>query len=610
MRGPASGSASSPTRVGLYTRVSTDMQAMADEGSLDTQEQRLRSAVAARAGAHEVIEVFREEGASGKSLDRPALRRLMRSVEGGSVDLVLVTRIDRLSRSLVDFFELYRLFERHGVELYSLNEAFDTSTPMGRAMLKLILVFAELEREQTADRTKVAMLARAQRGIWNGGHPVLGYVSDGSGHLSIDEAEAAVVRAAFERVLEVRSPAEVAAWLNAQGYRQKRYQSRRRGDVGDRPFTIPVVRHLLQDRRYLGEIPFGGEWFPGQHPPIVDALTFERVQGILDDNRNGARPPSVVKEHHFLLTGLVRCGSCSRALTSGTAQGRDKVRYPYYRCTSTTKRVDLACTVRNLPAAPLEEAVLGVIRAAARDPALVRQAAAEAERIAREELEPATRRIDALRRELAQVKRDGEKLLDALVAAGVKDVGPARDRLQELDGRRQQLEQALAEEEGRLSVADAQRLDFELVVQALRDFDAAYHHLTPVERREFLQQMVDSVVVHPDRVEVALYEGTQASVNIQEALRLHRKKGGAKRGGGSGESANDAGELVPVGPDSNSTGARRRRAVHAVHAAVHADGEAARTPEEAGDLEGAVKERFAAEVDWLRRRDSNPRPGG
>ena len=555
-------------RVALYTRVSTDLQAMADEGSLDTQEQRLRSAVHSRAGLHEVVSVFREEGASGKSLDRPALRRLLAAVEADAIDLVIVTRIDRLSRSLLDFFELQRTFEAHGVRFYSLNETFDTSTPLGRAMLKLLLTFAELEREQTAERTKVAMLARAERGVWNGGHPVLGYLSDGAGHLDVVAEEAAVVQAAFDRFLQCKSPAQVARWLNEQGFRQKRYTSRRRGEVGGQPFNQSVVRHILSNRRYLGKIKHGGEWFPGQHAAIVDPTTFERAQTALADNRKGGKPPARSTVHQFLLTGLVRCGSCGRALTTVTSHGRGGVKYPYYRCTSTTKRVDVDCKVGQLPANTLEDAVIAVVRQAAREPRLVEAALQEAERISREELEPAQQRLDLLRAELASVKAEANRLLDVLLASGIGQAGVAKERMGALDARQRQLEASVAECEGQLAVTQSQALDLDLVTTALRDFDLAFDHLGPAEKKELLQQMLDQVVAHRDRVEVGLYDGRQATVDVSAAMAQRAKR-------------------------------KKAPAVHAAHAGVHAgEGGAGTDGQNQQDAPG-VKPRCVLKVKWL-----------
>ncbi len=158
--------------VGAPDSDATDNQ-LGDEGSVETQEARLQAFYEAACGRRDtsLARVFREEGASGKNLDRPQLQEMLAAFRAGQVDVVMVTRLDRLSRSLLDFYELHRAFEARNVQFVSLNESFDTSQPIGRAVLKLVLVFAELEREQTADRTRVAMQAGAERGLWNGGAP-------------------------------------------------------------------------------------------------------------------------------------------------------------------------------------------------------------------------------------------------------------------------------------------------------------------------------------------------------------------------------------------------------------------------------------------------------
>jgi DNA invertase Pin-like site-specific DNA recombinase len=568
-------------RVALYTRVSTDNQ-LGEEGSLDTQEARLRAAVAARGGGHVIGRVFREEGASGKNLDRPALQEMLASVNAGQVDLVMVTRLDRLSRSLLDFYELHRAFETRGVQFVSLNETFDTSSPVGRAMLKLVLVFAELEREQTADRTRVAMQARAERGLWNGGPPPLGYDSDGNGHLSVNEAEAAVVRAAYEKMLELRSIRNVTRWLNAQGHRQKRYASRRRGDKGERLFNLPVVEVLLRNRLYLGEVPHRGTWHAGQHPPIVDEVTYERVQNVREDNRRGARNPRGERPHAYLLTGLARCAACDMALTSATTTNKIGQRYHYYRCVATSKEAQSDCPVRQLPADALEDAVFAIVRRAASDPALVERAAAESNRIASELLEPARARLKALQSELAANTQERNRLLDALLALGAAGVSTARDRMVALETRATALQASIAEEEGRLDVESQRSLSLASIHEVLRDFDALQAHFTAGERREFLHEIVDEVRVHPDRVEVALYDGTHAAAPLAQAKRRARKVGGGGAAGGDGA---EGGALT--GTD-----------VHAVHAAVHA-GAAGREP--AGKTTNARRTRveFAERVEWL-----------
>lgn len=510
---------SSPTtRVALYTRVSTDMQAGKDEGSLDTQEARLRAFLLSRPGEHEVRTVFREEGASGKSLDRPALQQLMRAVERDDVDLVVVTRLDRLSRSLLDFYELHRLFEKHNVRFVSLNETFDTSSPVGRAMLKLVLVFAELEREQTADRTRQAMQARAERGLWNGGSPPLGYDSQGNGHLDINAHEAELVRLIFDRYLELRSAPQVAKWLNDQGHRQKRFTSRRKGETGGKPFTPAAVRLMVQNRLYLGEITHKGEVFEGQHDPIVDRDAFDRAQNVMEGNAKNRRGPPLRAQHDWPLTGVAQC-ACGYALTSSAGTGRGGKTYFYYRCVGLQKNVDHPCEVRQVRAELLEDAVFALVREAAREPALLAEAVEEANRMAREHVTPLRDRVDALARELAEVEEEGQRTLRQVLTSGVANSDLARKLLADIEARRDALRASLSAAVSELAGKEAEQLDLELVTQAIQGFDSAFEHLTSAEKREFLQLLIHKATVHKDRVDVELYDGRYASRYLAQVTR-------------------------------------------------------------------------------------------
>ena len=204
---------SSPTRVGIYTRVSSDIQASAEEGSLETQEAALRKFAEATYGPDATIRVFREEGASGKDMERPALTRMRQALARGEIDCVMVTRIDRLSRSLLDFCGLHESFKTDGVAFRSIKESFDTSSAFGKAMLQILLVFAELERAQTSERTVAALQTRAEGGLWNGGYPLLGYDPDTKGGLDVVEGEAAIVQEAFDLFPKLQSMRKLAQAL-------------------------------------------------------------------------------------------------------------------------------------------------------------------------------------------------------------------------------------------------------------------------------------------------------------------------------------------------------------------------------------------------------------
>ena len=507
-------------RCAAYIRVSTDNQALRDEGSLETQEARLRAAVAALPG-HVINRVFREEGESGKSLDRPQMRQLVRAVRSREIDKVMVVRLDRLSRSLLDFCSLQEFLEQHEVGLHSLNESLDTTSPLGRAMVKLLMVFAELEREQTADRTRQAMTARASRGLWNGGRPPLGYDSDGNGHLAVNEEESRLVRTIFDKYVELRSAPALANWLTDNGHRQKKYVSRRKGPTGGKPFTAAGVRHVLRNPLYLGKVQHKGEVFEGQHPALVEQAAFDQVETILAGNSKNKRATPRSSQHDYLLTSLLQC-ACGYALTSSSGKGTGGT-YFYYRCVGVQKHGKKhPCDVRQVRAERLEEAVLAVVRDAASDPALVDRAIAEAEALARDRIGPLDVRLQDLRRELASVEDEGRRTLETLLAAGVAGSSFGADRLRQLEERRAQLTQAVAEGEGELAVHKGAQLDREALVQALQSFDRVFNTLSLGERKDFLERLVHNAVVHPDRIEVHLYDGREALVWLDD-VRAVRK---------------------------------------------------------------------------------------
>ena len=522
-------------RVALYTRVSTDMQANKDEGSLDTQEARLRSSLAGRAGAAEVVRVFREEGESGKNLDRPELQALLAGIRAGDFDLLMVTRIDRLSRSLLDFYQVHELMKKHGVEFWSLNESFDTTKAWGRAMLRLVLVFAELEREQTAERTRDAALARAQRGLYGGGHPKLGYAPRGGGHLDTIDDEADLVRVIFDQYQVLRSAPKLSRWLNERGYRTKKYQSRRGHEQGGNPFKAAGLRTILTDRLYLGEVPFKGEVYQGHHQPIVRLENFDRVQEIIAGNAKNKRGAPKGALHDYPLTGVLTCGSCGCSLTTGAGSGRSRVHH-YYECTGVQKEAGHDCVIRRVDAHRLEKVVLGVISEAVRDPVLLQEAADEAEKHAREKLEPKEREVARLRRDLARAEREGAAIFKAIVQQGITESRYSKIALKDAERQEADLRHGLAQAEAELLQLEQQHLDLDLLHQVLQSFDLLYEHMDSAEKREFIGTIIHRVVVHMDHVEIGLYDGTQAQhlVDLAPATgkRAKSKKGAGRKGRG------------------------------------------------------------------------------
>jgi DNA invertase Pin-like site-specific DNA recombinase len=222
---------------GLYARVSTERQSEVRDGSLDTQIDRLKQYVEFRRPSAEdrkkkklddwkIIDTYCEKGKSGKNIERPELQRLISDIKAGLINTVICTKLDRITRSLIDFYKLDEIFTRYNVHFISLEENFDTSTPMGKAMEKITLIFAELEREQTSKRTREKMQWRAEQGLWNGGQ-ILGYdLVDKK--LVVNKKEAKLVNLMYKKYLELGSVLKVVEYLNSHGYRTKEYVSKRR----------------------------------------------------------------------------------------------------------------------------------------------------------------------------------------------------------------------------------------------------------------------------------------------------------------------------------------------------------------------------------------------
>ena len=564
-------------RVALYLRVSTDLQAANDNNSLDIQESRLRGAVAARGPNHTIMGVFREEGFSGKNTDRPELGRMMTAAIAGEIDLIIVTKIDRFSRSILDFHRMYEELKERGVDLQSLDNQFDTTTAQGRAFLNMILVFAQFEREQTSERTQKAKEERTRQGLWTGGHPILGYDKGKDDRLKVNESEVPVVRACFDQMLELRGAPAVARWLNDQGHRQKKYISRRKqGPTGGKPFSASVVRTMLRNQVYLGNLTYKAEVIKDTHEPIIDPTTFARVADVLNANAGNRRAPSPESSKRaYLLVGLARC-ECGYAMSPHPAGPKEKL-YHYYRCVGLQKhKVEgYTCAVGQVAAEQLEDAVIRLIRDGARRQELIEEAVREANKLVDEGLQPARTRLAVLKKDLTRVGKEGQRLVMALTEQGLEENVFARDRLQELEGQRRELRDAVQELEDEIAVMETRHVDMTTIREALERFDDVFDSMTDVEKQEFLALAVKQVIVHPERIEVEVYEGRRLTAQVDD---LKRRKARGKGGGGG---AVDGG-LGKANMPKSQNGRNR-------------------WSEDPGFVSGSC---------WLRRRDSNSRPGG
>ena len=307
---------------------------------------------------------YDDGGVSGGSMQRPALKRLLANIAGDQIEVVVVYKIDRLTRSLADFARMVELFDRHRVSFVSVTQAFNTTSSMGRLTLNVLLSFAQFEREVTGERIRDKIAASKAKGMWMGGTVPLGYEVpiDASRALVINEAEATTVRAIFKTYLELGSVPALQRWLDARGIRSKRRTTRGGRVMGGLPFSRGALFHLLRNRTYLGLIVHQHQAHPGRHAAIVETALFDTVQARLDANarRHNARSGRVARAP---LTGRI-FDIDGQPMSPSFNHGQRGQVYRYYVSAPLQpgRRDGDAGAIRRVPGPALEDLLSAVIR--------------------------------------------------------------------------------------------------------------------------------------------------------------------------------------------------------------------------------------------------------
>jgi site-specific DNA recombinase len=276
-----------PVRCAIYTRVSTDHGLEQDFNSLDAQHEAAQAYIRsqAHAGWTQIRSRYEDGGYSGGSTERPALQRLLADVRARKVDVIVVCKVDRLTRSLADFAKLVELFDSHEVSFVSVTQQFNTTTSMGRLTLNVLLSFAQFEREVTSERIRDKIAASKRKGLWVGGIVPLGYATKDRKIVMVEE-DAERVRTIFRSYLKLGSLDRLMADLRKHGIVTKVRTLKSGRTIGGIPFTRGPLAHFLRNRFYIGEVAFKGEVFPGEQPAIVNRDLFDAVQAKLDEQRN------------------------------------------------------------------------------------------------------------------------------------------------------------------------------------------------------------------------------------------------------------------------------------------------------------------------------------
>jgi site-specific DNA recombinase len=482
---------SSTVRCAIYTRKSTDEGLEQEFNTLDAQREAGEAFIASQ--KHEgwacLPERYDDGGFTGGNLERPALKRLLADVEAGLVDCIVVYKVDRLSRSLLDFARIMEVFDRQKVAFVSVTQQFNTSTPMGRLVLNVLLSFAQFEREIIGERIRDKIAAQRRKGKWAGGYPVLGYDVDRSGsspRLIVNALEARRVREIYELYLSLGSLLPVVEELARRGWPNKAWITKKGSTNGGRSFDKGSLYALLTNPLYVGKIRHKGTLFPGEHEPIIAHETFDQVQSTL--RRNGRTGGAEVRNRYgALLKGLLYCKSCNRKMVH-TFTGRGGKRYRYYTCLQAVKNGRKSCPTRPLPAAEIERVVVEQIRAMQGDAALREEVHRQATEQLGLRMTELTAERKSLEKDLAWRQSEIRKVAMAgrPTAASTARLADAHDQAAQTEDRLAELKAELAElKQSQLTRADVDR--------AFDDFDCVWDSLSPREQARLLALLVERV---------------------------------------------------------------------------------------------------------------------
>jgi DNA invertase Pin-like site-specific DNA recombinase len=464
-------------RVAIYCRKSSSEGLDSDFNSLDAQ--RLACEQFAASQAQEGWEVSAERyddgGFSGGTTERPALARLLADVRAGTVQIIAVYKLDRLSRSLTDFVSLLQVLDEHDVAFVSVTQHFNTATPMGRLMLHILICFAQFERENAIERIRDKVAATKRQGRWCGGRPILGYdVAPGGRRLLVNPAEAEQVRTIFALYQERRSLSVVLNELHRRGWTNKAWTTQQGRASGGVAFAKSTLARLLANIVYTGRIRYKGEIIVGDHPPIIDTPTWEAVQRILAEQGRGGGHERRAR-HHPLLQGLLTCTHCDCGMTYTWTRSGGVV-HAYYSCHRARELGAGTCPMPNLPAEAIEQMVVAEVAALSRHPAMVDLVVARSTAEHEAECSQAQAAVEAARAALA----------------GFPAGNAASTR--QANGRRL-AEEALATARARLARLQDLPAGAAEHAQALGRFDDLWAELNHAERRQLVRCIVRGVHV-------------------------------------------------------------------------------------------------------------------
>lgn len=512
-----------------------------DSCSIDMQVERAKAFCISQGWEYVIYDI--DKGYSGKDTDRPGFRQMMKDIQAGNIQFVVAYKLDRISRNLRDFFDLMEEFKAKEVGFRSLTENFDTTTPMGRAMLAIIAVFAQLERETTAERVRDNMLDRARMGIWNGGPIPYGFISEKStmqvngkekefSFLVPEETESNWVQAFFNWYLEpngsIRNNVMKANHLEIPTKTGKAWNANQMQRILSNPLYCQATNEAREYYVGLGvqiaseESDFDGihglMWYNrrkphgkttrlrdqsdwvlsvGGHQGTISGDTFVAVQEKMASVSKASPRGGTGKKGLFAY--LIKCAKCNKSMVYV-----DYGKWQYYRCRANTLQGPAVCPGQTVKGAEIEEAVISTIKSMCTDKAFLEGIARQAMQSANDAAQPLLEEKNRLTAKMDELTGEQKELIRAL---GKKTMPEEliEERIREIEKEKHSLNQYLSELDGKIENQDWQKIDMEYVFGNLLKFNEVFDQLEFEEKRNFLRSIVKEIIYDEGKIRIAIY---------------------------------------------------------------------------------------------------------
>jgi site-specific DNA recombinase len=502
-----------PVRCAIYTRKSTDKGLDEAFNTLVAQREAAEAYIQSQKAFGWCIlpSHYDDGGFSGGSLERPAFKRLIEDAKNREIDVIVVYKVDRFSRSLLDFAQVMAILDEHGVALVSVTQHFNTGSSMGRLMLNVLLSFAQFERETIAERISDKMAAARRKGKYVGGIPPLGYDVNRK-QLVINEAEAAQVRQIFESYLKHKSMMRVLAEMKEKGWTTKAWTNRNGQHRPGKTFNKNSLHKLLTNIMYIGQINYKGKIYPGEQAAIVEESIWKQAQEILNSNYFGGEDRY---DSEALLLGLLRCDACDCPMTH-TYTVKNKMRYRYYVCTKAKREGYEICPYKSLPAGDLETFVVTQIKCLSQDEALARLVITEAKEKNENEQLKLQAELDQANKNLVEQQKTLADLLSLKPQSSTERGTIAADVARYGNQIRLFEEQARSLWE-QLQQVTTSALNEEEAKEAFRAFDPVWQEIPAKERQQLLRLLIERIDCRDNSITITFQaSGIQSLIDKAE----------------------------------------------------------------------------------------------